>query len=277
MEAKDEVLATREGSGRKSRELTIKYSKELSKAPYTIDIDHREMRRVLTDFGVDVNETGKIEVNVLRKPPINPLIPNADYENTLGSYIFGSNEIEVYADNVWGKYESLVEVCDEVLEGSKDPGVIDKFRRDGILVTGRLSEYLAKAPPQRARKFLGKLALIGFERNMKIALLHETAHKSFDEGSLNMLKRVSGQFMEKAMPAIFFTAPLLVLWERLLNGGSPWETVPAMVSTFFLYSLGQHLAYKLSPEEMTSRKLSEKFTQYPNLIKVAPRHARPFR
>lgn len=270
MEVGDEVLKTREGSGARSGELSIKYSTELSKAPYTIDVNYREMKRVLEDFGIDPEETGKIEIDVLRRQPINPFDINSRKDKMFGRYIHNSNKVEVYADNVWETYESLLETCNEVLEGSKDPNVIDKFKRDGVIITGRLSDYLVSAPPKRARKFLEKLALIGFERMMKQGLLHETGHSSYDTQKL-ATRLFFDPLVKQGLPWVFFGTPLLGLWAGLVNGGSPWLVAPTMVSVWFMYNLGQHLGYKLSPEEIGVRKLSERFNEYPDLIKVRRR------
>jgi len=270
MEVGDEDLKTREGSGARSGELTIKYSTELSKAPYMIDVNYREMKRALEDFGIDPEEAGKTEVDVLRRQPINPFDINSGKDKMFGRYIHYSNKVEVYADNVWETYESLLETCNEVLEGSKDPRVTDKFKRDGVIITGRLSDYLVAAPPKRARKFLEKLALIGFERTMSKGVLHETGHKTYDiRGSA--IRLLFNPLVGKGLPWVFFSAPLVGLWAGLVNGGDPWLVAPAMVSSWFMYNLGHHLGYKYSPEEIGARKFGARFNEYPDLITVKRR------
>jgi hypothetical protein len=267
MEITNEVLETREGSASELGDLTIKYSTELSKAPYTIDVNYLGMKRVLEDFGIGPKEAGKTEVDVLRRQPVDRFDINSVREKILGRYTHYSNKVEIYADNVWETYESLIETCNEVLEGSKDPHVIDKFKRDGVIITGRLPDYLAAAPPERARKFVEKLALTGFERMMKQGLLHEAAHKFYDVHK-PATRLFLNPLVEKGLPLVFFSAPLLGLWAGLTNGRSPWLVAPAMVSAWFMYNLGQHFGYKFSPEEIKARKLSERFAAYPNLVRV---------
>lgn len=271
MEVGDEVLKTREGSGARSGDLTIKYSTDLSKAPYTIDVNYREMKRVLEDFGIDPEETGKMEVDVLRRQPINPFDINSGKEKILGRYVHNSNKVEVYTDSVWETYESLLEVCDDIIEGSKDPRAVDKFKKDGIIITSRLSDYLEKAPPKRARQFLEKLAFIGYERKMTEGLLHETGHKTYDDHK-EAVRLLFSPLVERGLPWVLFSVPWVGAWAGVVKGDiPPLVIVPAAIASWFAYNLGHHLGYKYSPEEIGTRKLGARFNEYPDLITVKRR------
>lgn len=268
MEIGGEELEMRGGSGARSGELTIKYSTELSEAPYTIDINHREMKRVLKDFGISPKKTGKIEIDVLRYQPIDPMDINSGKDKIFGRYVGNSNKVEIFADTIWNAYEELVDTCSDVIEGSKDPKAIDKFRKDGILITGRLSDYLEKAPPKRARRFVQKLATIGLERRMTQDLLHETGHKALDE------KREGARIfldplMQKGLP-LLFTGTVLASWAAIIRGSAQPEMllIPMAVSSWLAHDLGQFAAYKYSPEEIAARKFETRFNEYPDLVKI---------
>jgi hypothetical protein len=266
-----EVLETRRGSGLRSAELTIKYSKDLAGAPYTIDINYSSMKQVLTDFGINPKETGKIEVDILRKKPVNSMDINsvAERESVFGEYDDYSNEIKLYADTIWNAYGKLKEVCNDVIEGTKDPNAVEKFREDGIIITGRLSGYLEKAPPERARKFVEELAKIGLKRRMTQALLHETGHKTYDE-SADAIRLVFSPLIKEGLPWAFVGATMASMWTIVVKGHVPVEyvAIPAVLSTWVAYNLGQHLGYKFSPEEIGARKFEKKFRDYPNLVTI---------
>lgn len=276
MEAPDEVLdrevlATREGSGSRSTELTINYSNDLARAPYTINVDYSSMKQVLTDFGINSKETGRIEVDILRKKPINPMDINslAERESVFGEYDHNSNEIKLYADTIWNAYGKLVEVCNDVIEGTEDPNAIEKFRKDGIIITGRLSGYLEKAPPERARKFVKELAEIGLKRRTTQALLHEVGHKTYDEGA-DAIRLVFSPIIKGGLPWALAGATLAGMWAAVTKGHVPAEyiVIPTMLSAWFAYNLGQHLGYKFSPEEIGVRKFEKKFRNYPDLVTI---------
>jgi hypothetical protein len=261
-----EEVRAREGSGGNSSELTIKYSTELASAPYKVDINLKEMKRVLKDFGVKPKETGKIEVHVLRDQPFLGL----EYAGSklLGKNDPNGNKIEIFTDPLWEEYEQLLEVCDDIKKGASDPKALDKFREEGVIVTGRLPEYLEKAPPKRAREFLKKLAIIGYERKLSEGLLHETGHSTYDH-RIN-ITRLFGPLVEGGLKWVFFVGPYLGAWASVVKGvTSPEATIiPAVISSFLAYNLGLHLGYKLSPEEIGARQFGSRFNEYPNLMTI---------
>jgi hypothetical protein len=228
-------------------QLQVKIDKQLlaDEFEYEVFFDMDLYIELLASKGYFLEQFKMEQISLRNNHPI-----YAGYYNT----ITHSNNIFVgKAIDILQIYEKKV---GEIIERKRRPKENDF---SGYLITKRLSDYLVKADPLRARFIANKMLLTATQRKLNEVLLHETRHAfetSLIKGTLRVLL-----YLVLYGPPIF--GPYLLtkmLFEKITHEPYRLEGIQGlmviMVSVFW-YINGLLLGYSIDPYEIRAQNFTK--------------------
>lgn len=143
------------------------------KAPYSIKINPLLFGKLLSEQGFPYQRIRNIEIRVHFPKPADKFIFSILGEE-FSRYRPFKDVIDLYPGMIW-EYCTELKDKTKTIAGRKPPE--DKeINFEDFLVTKRVSDYLSKAPRERALEFIDRLLDRAAERKLVEASLHETSH-----------------------------------------------------------------------------------------------------
>lgn len=159
----------------------IKYSKDFDspKTPYRVSIDTKGASDLLASAGVKSEDIPKIRIRVQAKQPLIAQI----FGEIFGRYDQKTKELFLYTNAFWNLRQrslSVYQKSAEEIQQNELPTDSSTNLFPGLVSGKRLSWYISKAPPDRAKKTIERLTDISINRNLNSMLAHESSHAADD-------------------------------------------------------------------------------------------------
>ncbi len=248
-------------------DISYKMAEGLGNHRFTLNFDSKKYASLFLKEDLDEEVISGIEVN----------FASGDKSVAAGTVSFSGKKIDIWPNLFYNGYKKFIGTAAAFADEKKGE---DNLRKTGffrILYTDRLVDYLNKAPVERSRPFIKKLAKRVLDRELDNTMIHEAEHVI--DNNKNKLVIYSSI----ALKILNWVGTSLPIWyisndfSLSTDLGSPVSYVKFIVSLglgfvpaalFYPISL-----YHIDPMEVRARKFADRMikrSEYRGILSIDP-------
>lgn len=227
---------------------TVIYEGNINKpdSPYSFKVNPFRLGELLAKQGVSPDKIRDLRVFVFGKgakiPEFLSALKDPNTVGTVSPETYEANAVGISVDNLWRLYSDLKALLHKQI-GKHAAGITStdrKFLNQLLVNSGRVLDYLEKAPSDRAIAFLDRFIGISIKRLSRLITIHELRHQrdrydKKEEAKLALIGIVSG------LP--FLLVPLILTESKMISGIS-FITVGLPLAVKLMTKYSEHRANK---------------------------------